>query len=68
MQLKDWETTIQQMAYESNNAPFESDKDQVLRTWRSNLEKPPTGLQPFQIDQIVREARKRFVVRTSISK
>jgi hypothetical protein len=60
VQLKEWETTIQQIADESNREAAEAGKNRVLTDWRSKLECPPTSLKPFQIDEIVREARKRF--------
>ena len=34
--------------------------DKVLMKWRAKLEKEPTLLQPFQIDEIVREVRQRL--------
>ena len=60
MQLREWEPTIQQIAAESNREPMESAKHRILTTWRAKLEKPPTALQAFQIDEIVREVRKRL--------
>ena len=60
MKLKDWEATIQQIADESNHEPKESDKHRILTAWRAKLEKEPTSLPPFRIDEIVREVRKRF--------
>ncbi len=61
MQLKEWETTIQLIADESNRETAEAGRNRVLTGWRSKLELPPTSLKAFQIDEIVREARKRFV-------
>jgi hypothetical protein len=58
MTLKNWATTIQQMIEESNDQPLESGKHKVLTVWRANLAKEPHLLQPFQIDEIVREVRK----------
>jgi hypothetical protein len=60
MKVKDWETTIQQIAYEFNHAPTEVAKDRVLISWRKKLEESSAALQPFQIDEIVREARNRL--------
>lgn len=60
MNLKTWDATIQQIAEESNHEPKEAGKDKVLTAWRSKLEKEPLSLPPFQIDNIMREARKRF--------
>ena len=60
MRMKDWEVTIQQMIVESNHEPKESGKQKGLRDWRAKLAQEPHLLQPFQIDQIVREVRKRL--------
>lgn len=60
MKLQDWEQTIQQIIEASNNEPKESGKHKVLTEWRSKLAKTERPLQPFQIDEIVREVRKRL--------
>jgi len=60
MKLQDWEQTIQQIIEASNNEPKESGKYKVLTEWRSKLAKTERPLQPFQIDEIVREVRKRL--------
>ena len=60
MNLANWETTIKQIAHESCNQAKESGKDRILIDWRAKLEQEPTSLQPFQIDEIVREVRKRL--------
>jgi len=60
MNLRNWEDTIKQIADESNHEPKESGKHKVLTAWRAKLEKEPTNLAPFQIDDIVREVRKRL--------
>jgi hypothetical protein len=60
MNLRNWEETIKQIADESNHEPKESGKHKVLTAWRAKLEKEPTNLAPFQIDDIVREVRKRL--------
>jgi hypothetical protein len=60
MNLKAWEATIQQIADESNHEPNESSKHRILTAWRAKLEKEPTSLLPFQIDEIMREVRKRL--------
>ena len=62
MNLQSWDATINQIAAESIQ---EGGKDRVLIAWRSKLEKEPTSLKPFQIDEIVREVRKRM---TSVSR
>ena len=58
MRLQEWEVTIQQIVDECNHD--EKGSDRVLMAWRAKLEKEPTLLQPFQIDEIVREARQRL--------
>jgi hypothetical protein len=60
MNLQSWETTIQQIADESSLAPKDAGQHRVLTAWRAKLEKEPTSLLPFQIDEIVREVRKRM--------
>lgn len=60
MKLHDWEQTIQQIIGESNQQPKESGKSRVLMDWRAKLAREPHVLQPFQIDEIVREVRKRL--------
>jgi hypothetical protein len=60
--LNDWEVTIQQMVDEANHEPKEPGRIKVFKSWRVKLEKEPTSLLPFQIDQIVREVRKTLIV------
>jgi hypothetical protein len=60
MNLNDWEATIQQIADESNHEPKEAGKRRVVVEWRAKLEKEPTSLHPYQIDEIVREVRKKL--------
>jgi hypothetical protein len=62
MRLQEWEVTIQEMVSECNQGPTRVDA--VLMAWRAKLEKEPTLLQPFQIDEIVREVQQRL--RTSV--
>jgi hypothetical protein len=62
MNLKNWETTIQQIADESNHEPKEAGKQRVLYAWRAKLGKEPTCLPLFYVDEIVREVRKRIDV------
>ena len=59
MRLQDWEATIQTIADECNRDRNEADK--VLMAWRVKLGKEPDLLQPFQIDEIVREVRQRLI-------
>ncbi len=58
MRLEKWEVTIQQIVDECKHD--EKGSDRVFMAWRAKLEKEPTLLQPFQIDEIVREARQRL--------
>ncbi|MCH7727950.1 MAG: hypothetical protein IH991_15960 [Planctomycetes bacterium] len=58
MRLQDWEVTIQEIIDECNHG--QEGKDRILTKWRAKLEQEPTLLQPFQIDEIVREVRQRF--------
>jgi hypothetical protein len=58
MRLQEWEVTIQEIVDECNHEQKGTDK--VLVAWRAKLEKEPTLLQPFQIDDIVREVRQRL--------
>jgi len=64
MKLQDWEASIQQMIADSNQQPRESGQSRVLMEWRAKLAQEPHLLQPFQIDEIVREVRRRL---TSVS-
>ena len=58
MRLQAWEVTIQKIIDECNHEQMRVDR--VLMAWRAKLEKEPTLLQPFQIDEIVREVRRRL--------
>ena len=58
MRLQKWEATIQEIIDECKHEQKGADK--ILAAWRAKLEKEPTLLQPFQIDQIVREVRERL--------
>ena len=62
MNLKAWETTIQQITDELSRKRTECGKFRILTAWRAKLEKEPTSLSPFQIDEIVREVQKRLTV------
>ena len=59
MDLTKWEPTVQMIVEESNREPKESGKHKVLAAWRAKLEREPTVLKPFQIDEVVREVRRR---------
>ncbi len=58
MRLEKWEVTIRQIVDECNHD--EKGSDRVLMAWRAKLEKEPTLLKPFQIDEIVRKVRQRL--------
>ena len=60
MRLQNWEATIQEIVDECNHDQKGAEK--VFIAWRVKLEQEPTLLQPFQIDQIVREVRLRLGV------
>jgi len=59
MRLQEWEVTIQEIIDECNEQK-ETGEDRILMKWRAKLEKEPTLLQPFQIDEIMREVRQRL--------
>jgi hypothetical protein len=58
MRLQEWEVTIQKIIDECNHE--QTRVDTVLMAWRAKLEKEPTLLQAFQIDEIVREVQRRL--------
>lgn len=60
MALKDWESIIRQIVDESNHEAKESAKHRLLVKWRAKLEKEPPHLLLHQIDEIVREVRRRL--------
>ena len=60
MRLQEWEVTIQEIIDECNHDQKGAGK--VLIAWRAKLEKEPILLQPFQIDEIVREVRQRLSI------
>jgi hypothetical protein len=60
MNLKASEATINQILDEARQEPRESGKQKILLAWRVKLEREPTSLQPYQIDEIVWEVRKRL--------
>ena len=62
MNLQVWEPTIQMALEAFLGAPNEPGKQRVLKEWRSKLEREPHKLQAFQIDEIVREVRRRSLV------
>ena len=58
MRLQEWEVTIQNIIDECNQE--QTRVDTVLMAWRAKLEKEPTLLKPFQIDEIVRAVHQRL--------
>ena len=60
MRLEEWEATIRKITDDCNHE--QKRPDRILIAWRVKLEQEPTLLQPFQIDQIVREVRQRLGV------
>ena len=58
LRLEEWESTIQKMIDECNRE--QERPDRILKEWRVKLEKEPTLLKPFQIDEIVRAVRRRL--------
>jgi hypothetical protein len=58
--LADWEEIIEKIVDELKGASKRAGKHRVLKSWRAQLEKKPTSLQPFQIDEIVREVQRRL--------
>ena len=60
MAQKERETIIQQMVDQSIREPKEAGKQRILMGWRAKLEKEPPQLSLHQIDEIVREVRRRL--------
>jgi hypothetical protein len=58
MRLDASEETIQKIIDECHHEPKALTR--ILMKWRANLEKEPTLLRPYQIDEIVREVRRRL--------
>ena len=58
MRLQEWEVTIQTIIDECNHE--QARVDTVLKAWRAKLEKEANILQPFKMDDIVREVRQRL--------
>ena len=58
MHLQEWEATVRKIVDECGHEQKGADK--ILMAWRATLEKEPTLLKPFQIDEIVREVRQRL--------
>ena len=62
MNLHAWESTIQQIADDLSLAPQEPIQQRIIKGWRAKLKEEPASLPLFQIDEIVRQARKRMTV------
>ena len=58
MRLQERKVTIQKIIDECNHEQMRVNT--VLMAWRAKLEKEPTLLQPFQIDEIMREVQQRL--------
>ena len=58
MRLEEWESTILKITDDCNQE--QQRPDGILMEWRAKLEKEPTLLRPFQIDEIMREVRQRL--------
>ena len=60
MRFEEWEATIQQIVAECNHEQETGGENRILTAWRAKLEKEPTLLQPFQVDDIMRQVRRRL--------
>jgi len=60
MILEEHEAIVRQIEDESNHEPKNAGKNRVLMGWRAKLEKEPPHLRLHQIDEIVREVRRRL--------
>ncbi len=58
MRLQEWEGTIQEIVAEYRHE--QKAPDRILAAWRAKLGQEPTRLQPQQIDEIIREVRRRL--------
>ena len=58
MRLLEWEGTIQKIVDECGQEQKRTDR--ILVAWRVKLEKEPTLLKPYQINEIMREVRERL--------
>ncbi len=60
MNVNRWEVIIQEILEKFSRQPKEPGQYRVLSEWRAKLAREPHLLQPYQVDEIVREVRKRF--------
>ena len=58
MRLHEWEVAIQEIVEKCKHE--ERRQDRVLLEWRAKMEKEPSLLSPHQIDELVREVRRRL--------
>ena len=58
MRLHEWEVAIQEIVEKCKHE--ERRQDKVLLEWRAKMEKEPSCLRPSQIDELVREVRRRL--------
>ena len=55
-----WESTIETIVREYDDETNEARKHKALIAWRVKLSLEPILLKPFQIDEIIREVRRRL--------
>jgi hypothetical protein len=60
MRLQEWEETIREITDECSQVQTIRGENKILTKWRAKLGKEPSPLEPFQIDKIVREVRRRL--------
>lgn len=60
MNRNSWEVIIQEILEKFSRQTKEPGQYRVLVEWRAKLAQEPHFLQPHQVDEIVREVRKRF--------
>ncbi len=60
MWLQERDVIIQEIVDECSQQQTETGGNKELMKWRAKLEKEPPFLKPFQIDDIIREARRRL--------
>jgi coproporphyrinogen III oxidase-like Fe-S oxidoreductase len=60
MRLQDWDVTVQNIIDELNHERKQAGKRRIVTQWRVRLEGEPILLQPYQIDQIMREVSRRL--------
>jgi hypothetical protein len=61
MTLEEKGSFVQQIVDEANHESKETGKRRVIVAWRSKFEKEPPHLLLHEIDEIVREVRRRLV-------